>query len=283
MPRILVMTDSTCDLPLAWVRRFDIRMVPTYVQFGMESFADDGVQLKRSEFYQRMAAAPMHPTTSAPPPGQTHAIMAQALKDADRVIGITAPAKLSGIYNTFRLAAEQLGPERITLIDSGTLSMGLGWLVIIAAEMAQSGATPKAIKSAVEKTRSRTNVWAALNTLEYVRRSGRVSWAAATVGDLFQIKPVIRLYDGEVTSVTRVRTSQRAFQALVDLAHRAAPLERLAIMHSNYLDGARRLADTLADIHPDHEIAVVDVTPVLGVHVGPNGLGLGIVSKKTQD
>jgi fatty acid-binding protein DegV len=116
-----------------------------------------------------------------------------------------------------------------------------------------------------------------------VRRSGRVSWATAIVSELLQIRPVIRLYNSEVTSTTRVRTSQRAFQALADLARRNAPLERLAIMHSNYREGAERLAEALSDIHPAHEHVIVDVTPVIGVHVGPNGLGLGIISKKSQD
>ncbi|MBI5957655.1 MAG: DegV family protein [Chloroflexi bacterium] len=277
MPRTLVMTDSTCDLPPEWVRRFDIRIVPTYVQYGLESLADDGVQLTRTDFYRRLATNEALPTTSAPPLGQTHQIMAQALDDADHVVALTAPAKLSGIYNTFRLSAEQLGRERVTLIDSGMLSMGLGWMVITAAEAAQQGAEPVEIKKAVANMGPRVDVWAALDTVEYLRRSGRVGWAAAMMSQLLQIKPVIRLYDSEVTALTRVRTSQRAFDTLVELAHKAAPLERLAVLHTNNLPGARRLAETLADIHPAHEPVMVDVTPVIGVHVGPNGLGLGIV------
>ncbi len=277
MPRILVMTDSTCDIPPAWVKRYDVRIVPTYVQFGIESLADDGVQLTRRDFYERLVSSPVQPTTAAPPPGQTLNVMQQALADADHVIGITAPAKLSGIYNTFRLAAEQTDPQRVTLIDSTTLSMGMGWQVIIAAEMAQAGAGPDTIRQAVLDVQPRADVWAALDSLEYVRRSGRVSWAAALVGNILQVKPIIRLYDSEVTSVTRVRTSHRAFDTLVGLAHHAAPLNRLAVMHTDNLEGANRLVEALADIHPDHERIVIEATPVLGVHVGPNALGLGIV------
>lgn len=283
MSHLLIVTDSTCDLPPEWVQRYDIRVVPTYVQFGLESLADDGVELTRRDFYQRLASSSILPTTAAPSLGQTKAMMELALKDADYVIGITAPAKLSSIYNTFRLAAEQVAPDRITLIDSGMLSMGLGWLVVTAAEMAQTGASLQEIRTAVEKSRRRTYVWAALSTLEYLRRSGRVGWAAAIVGELLQIRPVIRLYNSEVTSATRVRTSQRAFQSLVDLAHRAAPLERLAVLHTNNREGAERLVEALSAIHPAHERIIVDVTPVIGVHVGPNGLGLAIISKNSQD
>ena len=279
MTRILVMTDSTCDLPPEWVRRFDIRVVPTYVHFGQESLADDGVQLTRVDFYRRLAASPILPTTAAPPPGQTLEVMQKALADADHVIALTAPAALSGIYNTFRLAVEQIDPRRVTLIDSTLLSMGMGWQVVIAAEMAQAGATPAEIEAANRALCPRVDVWAALDTLEYVRRSGRVSWAAAMVGTLFQIKPVIRVHDSMVKSVTRVRTTQRAFQILVDLAHEAAPLDRLAIMHTNNPQGAQRLLAALTDVHPDNEIVMVEVTPVIGVHVGPNGLGLAVVRK----
>jgi DegV family protein with EDD domain len=277
--RILVMTDSTCDLPVEWTQRFDIRVVPTYVHFGRESLADDGVELTRSDFYRRLPTSTILPTSSAPPLGQTIEIMAKALADADHVIAFTAPAALSGVYNIFRLAAEQTDPERVTLIDSGMVSMGMGWQVVIAAEMAQAGASPAEINIVNRAIQPRTDVWAALDTMEYLRRSGRINWAAAAVGSLFQIKPLIRLHNSVVSSVTRVRTTHRAFQALVDLAHKAAPLDRLAVMHTDNLEGALRLVDALTDIHPENELVVVEATPVLGVHVGPNGLGLGVVRK----
>ena len=277
MSRLLLMTDSTCDLPSDWVAKFDIRVVPTYVQFGQESLADDGVQLTRQDFYRRMVTASVHPTTSGPPPGQTLTIMQQALNDADHVIALTAPAKLSGIHNTFRLAAEQTDPKRVTLLDSGMLSMGMGWLVVIAAEMAESGATPDEIAAAILALQPHADVWAALDTMQHLRRSGRVSWAASVVGNLLNIKPVIRQHDSAVNSITRVRTRQRMFDTLVDLARQNAPLDRLAVMHTANIDGAQRLVDALADIHPDHEPVIVEATPVLGVHVGPNALGLGVV------
>jgi len=279
MPQIAIVTDSTCDLPSDWVAKYGIRVVPTYVQFGSESLADDGVQLTRAEFYRRLQTADPLPTTAAGPPGLPQEAFTEALKEADHVIGITAASKLSGIFNTFRIAAEETDPSRVTLIDSGMTTMGLGWQVLTAAEMAAAGEDVASIVAYVEAMRARSEVWAALDTMEYLRRSGRVGWAAAMVGSLFQIKPIIRLHDSVVSSVTRARTSQRAFATLVELAHQAAPLERLAVLHTVNPSGAARLLEALSDIRPEHTVATVDVTPVIGVHVGPQALGLSIVRK----
>ena len=281
MTRTLIMTDSTCDLPQEWVERHDIRVVPTYVHFGMESLADDGVQLTRQNFYERLVSAGPHPKTAAPPLGQVIETMRQALRDADHIVAITAPARLSGIYNSFRLAAERTDPKRVTLVDSTTLSMGTGWQIMLAIEMIQTGSNPEDIAKAMQAIQPRIDVWAALDTLEYLRRSGRVGWATAIVGNFFQVKPIIRLYDSVVSSVTRVRTTQRAFDRLVRLVQEASPLERLAIMHTNYPQGAQQLLEALADVAPAYPVPIVEVTPVIGVHVGPNGLGVAIV-RQTQ-
>jgi DegV family protein with EDD domain len=277
MATIVLITDSTCDLPADMVQRYGIRVVPTYVQFGQESLADDGVELTRPGFYRRLVTDPVHPTTSAPSLGQAAQAMTQGLEDAEHVIAITAAASLSSIHNIFLLAAKQTDPDRISVIDSRTLSMGLGWLVQSAAEMIQQGMPPAGIVGAIEAMKLRADMWAALDTMEYLRRSGRVGWAAAMIGQLLQIKPIVRLYDGAVSSAARARTTPRAFATLVYLAHQAAPFERLAILHTNNLDGAHRFAEAVADIQPDETVPIVDVTPVIGVHVGPSGIGLGVI------
>ena len=279
MRPIAIMTDSTCDLPSDWVQRYDIRVVPTYIQFGTESYADDGVQITRADFYRRIVNTPVYPTTSAPPLGQTQAMMARALDDAEHVVAITAPAKLSSIYNTFRLAAASLDPQRVTLIDSTQLSMGLGWQVLTAAEMAEAGANVEAITAAVRAMQPHTHIWAALDSIQSLRRSGRVGWAAAWLGDFFKIKPIIHLHDSEVHSASRVRTTRRAFDTLVNLAREAAPFSHLAFLHTSNLAGAQRLSETLTELYPQRDVVTVEVTPVIGVHVGANGLGLAVVRK----
>lgn len=278
MPRILVMADSTCDIPADWVREHDIRLVPTYVHFGQESLADDGVQLTREAFYRRLNARVALPTTAAPPLGQVIEVLARALRDADQVIAICAPAALSGIFNTFRLAAEQTAPARVTVIDSQMTTMGLGWQVMEAVRMAEQGAIPAEIAARLVALQPRTDVYAALDTFEFLRRSGRVGWATAFIGSFLQVKPLIRLHLSVVSSQGRVRTRERAFSALVDFARQAAPLEQLAILHTANPDGATKLSAALANLHPpERPVPIVEVTPVLGVHVGPNGLGIAII------
>lgn len=279
MQRVLVLTDSTSDIPPAWAQRLGIHVVPVYVHFGLESLRDDGIELSRDTFYQRLTTDPQHPTTSAPSPGEFETALTEMLAGADHVIGITAPARLSGIYNALRIAAERVAPDRVTLVDSQSLSMGLGWQAIIAAEMVQAGHDPAAVKAHLTGMHDRILVWAALDTLDYLRRSGRVSWARAMLGTLFNIKPIVRVQYSAVESASRVRTTRRALEQMIEYAHQAAPVERLAVMHTRNLAGAQRLVAALSDIHPSTEIAIVEATPVLGVHVGPYGLGLAVVKQ----
>lgn len=279
MPRIRVVTDSTCDLPQAWVQQHEIRVVPTYIQFGLESFADDGVEMPRKAFYERMAVDAIHPTTSAPALGQTMAIMQQALDQAEHVLAITAARQLSSLHDTFRLAAQQLDPTRVTLIDSQMVSMGLGWQVLYAAQRSLKQDDPAVIAREVEALQPRLDLWAALDTMEHLRQSGRVGWARAFVGNLFQIKPIIRLHLSEVSAPARARTFHRAFDQLIAYARAAAPLERLAILHTNSPDRAVQLLESLRDLAPDDNTPLIDVTPALGVHVGPDGVGLSVVRK----
>lgn len=278
MPSVGIVTDSSSDIPAAWTAALRIQIVPVYINFGLESLRDDPDEFPREAFYRRLVdPTEHHPTTAAPPPGEIAHVLANTLEWADHVIALTAPARLSGIHNAFRIAIEQLGAHRFTLLDSEMVSMGLGWQAVLAAELAQDRQPLATIVRAIEQARPRIHVWAAMNTLEYLRKSGRVSWAAATVGGLFNIKPIVEMGSSQVTSVGRARTAHRAFDQLVTLAMQAAPLDRLAIMHTNHPDGAYRLVEALHSVHPDTEIAIVEATPALGVHVGPQALGIALV------
>ena len=155
--------------------------------------------------------------------------------------------------------------------------MGMGWQIKTAVELIEAGQPPDLIKTVLIAMQPRIEIWAALANMEHLKRSGRVNWATAALGDLLQIRPIIRLAMAEVTSARRVRTSQRAYAALIELARAAAPLERIAFLHTQNLPGAQQLAADLADLNPDAQPVIVDVTPVIGVHVGPNGLGLAVV------
>jgi DegV family protein with EDD domain len=156
--------------------------------------------------------------------------------------------------------------------------MGMGWQAIAAAEAARADASVQSVVDLVTTMQPRVRVFAALDTFEYLRRSGRVSWAEAIFGTLLRIKPMIELKEGRIIPLDRVRTSRRAMDRLVALTKTMGPLEFLAVMHSNWPEGADELSHRLSGQVLERDMLTVDVTPVIGVHVGPKGLGVAAVS-----
>lgn len=278
--KIRFVTDSTCDIPAELVARWGIGVVPCFVNYGSASYADDGRELNRATFYERLPEIRPHPTTAAPPPALAEQVIGEAAQDADHVVIVTAPAKLSAIHNTMRLAVESLGlQDRATLIDSGTVTIGLGWQVLLGAETAERTSDVQQVVETIHRIRSYVRVYAGLSTMEYLRRSGRVNWAKAGVGALLQIKPVIGVQDGEVPQVALVRTFPRAVDKLVELTRAEAPLHKLALLHANNVPGAQELKERLSDVAPP-DTMILSVTPVIGVHIGPESLGVAFVSDK---
>lgn len=276
---IRIVTDSTADIPDILVHELNICVVPIYVIFGTQSYRD-GIDITREEFYTRLQIANPLPTTSTPNAGDfQNAYRSLIDKGAQHIISIHIAAKLSAILNAARSAAEEMHDAQITFIDSEQVSMGLGWQVIEAARMAQAGQSVEAIVAALKRLREQVRVYAALDTLEYVRRSGRVSWASATIGQLLKIKPMIELRGGEALSLDRVRTRAHSIQRLKQLVREQAPLRDLAVMHTYAADSAQQLADEFREEYPalQDPIYVLEVTTALGTHVGPNGLGVACV------
>lgn len=275
LKKIKFVTDSVCDIPTPLIEQWGIGVVPCYVNYGGQSYADDGVQLNREQYFAQLLSMPDTPTTAAPDPVLAQEVIERTLADADHVFVVTTPLKLSAIYNSMRLALQALGlpDDRYTLIDSGQLSMALGWQVLIGAETAAATGSVEATRDAILRVRQHQMLYAGLQTMEMLRRSGRVSWAVAGVGSLLQIKPIVQVWDGEVSSVARVRTFSRVVDKLVELAEQGAPYERLALLHINNPDGLAELRERLRAILPEHTL-VSDVGPTLGTHIGPGALGV---------
>jgi DegV family protein with EDD domain len=275
---IRFVTDSTCDIPPELVNKWGIGIVPAFVNYGGKSYADDGIELDRVRYYDEMPGMKSQPTTSAPSPALTEQIIKQCFEGADHLVMLTVPATLSGIYNTFRLGASSLPQDRVTLIDSGTTSMGLGFQVLNGAETAgQSGDLP-AVLDAIQRTRQHVKVYAVPETMEYLRRSGRVGWAAAGAAALLQIKAIVLATEGQVHSVARVRTFSKAVDKLVELVQNEAPLDKLVLLHANNLEGITEMTERLGAILPA-ETHIINVTPVIGTHIGPKSLGAVTLSK----
>jgi len=275
---IRIITDSTCDIPREFIERYKIGVVPCFVNYGGNSYADDGVQLIREDFYRQMPNIRPVPKTSAFPPGMVESLLEETFQEAEHVVILCVPAKLSGVYNAFRLGASNFPQDKVTLIDSGQVAMGLGWQVLIAAETAAATGDRQQVLDAIQRVRDNQRLYAALDTLEYLRHSGRVGWASASIGTLLQIKPILDVRDGDVKSHARVRTFKRAFDELVHLAREQTPLDRLAILHTANEQGARELHEALKDIAPE-TVFVVNINPTIGTHIGPGGLGVATVSQ----
>jgi len=276
--KIGLVTDSTSDIPPELAEENAIEIVPAVLNLGTASFLD-GDGISREDFYERLPSLKNSPTTASPSVGSFQEKYDKLLSSGvDRILSIHPPEHLSGIFNAARLAAESFG-NKIQILDSGQVSLGLGFQVLAAAEAVARDAGVGDILSLIESVQKRVRVVALLDTMEYLRRSGRVSWAKAMMGGLLNIRPLIELRFGVVARIGQVRTRAQGVQRLFENIQNWQPLERLAILHTNAESAARQL---LEDIHPNLKIPalVVNVTTVIGTHVGPNGLGIAAVPIK---
>lgn len=275
--KIKFVTDTVADLPSELVERYDIAVVPTFVNYGGQSFADDGKELDREAFYRDLPNLSSHATTAAPPPALAEETLQRHFEGADHLIAIVTPAKLSATYNSFRIGGAGLPADRYTLIDSGQLAMAMGWQLIIGAEVAAQTGNVQATIDAIQRVQRNQVLYCGLATMEYLRRSGRVGWASASIGALLQIKPILQVVDGEVKPAARIRTFSKAVDFLVDMIRQQGTLDKMAIIHSNNLEGALDIKDRVKDILPK-ETLVTNIGPTLGVHIGPGSLGFASVS-----
>ena len=273
--KIGFVTDSTADLPADIAGKHGIEIVPAIVNIGNNSFSD-GIDISREEFYNRLPNLFPSPTTSSPSVGSIQERYEKLLRaGADFVISIHPPNELSGIFNAARLAAEAFG-QRVKVLDSGQVSLGLGYQVIMAAEAATRGAIVDEVTALVEEVRQRVRLAALLNTIEYIHRSGRVSWAAAKIGGILRLQPLIELRFGIVHRLGLARTRMQGIERLLDSLNSWGPLERLAVLHTNAESAARTLLEDVKSkvmVQP----LLVNVTTAIGTHVGPNGLGFAAV------
>jgi DegV family protein with EDD domain len=269
--KIAIVSDSTCDIPAALVERHAIEVVPNLVVIDGKSLRD-GIDITRQEFYNRMPQMTSHPTTATESSGVYQKLYERLLNQgAQAVISIHAASNLSGIFNAAQLAAREFG-ERVRVFDSESLTMGVGFQVLAAARASEGGASLDEIIQIVANVRRRVNVIAMLDTLEYVRRSGRVSWARARLGNLLQIKPFVEVRGGQVYSLGEARTRSKGIERLKERLLGFGRLEQLAILHTNAEGDALQFLKQINHGLPETPL-IVNVTTVIGVHVGPNGLG----------
>lgn len=268
-----MVTDSACDLPDELVAALGLSIVPLTIRFGDEELVDRE-ELSVAEFWQRLTTSPVLPETAAPSAGAFEACF-RDLADggATGIVCINLSSRLSATMQAATVAAKAVADDcPIEVIDSLTCSMGLGTLCITAARRAIEGAELETIVAEVTDRRDRTKLFGTLDTLEFLKRGGRVGNARALLGSMLSIKPVVEVRDGVVEEAGKVRTRSKALQVLVDHV-RAQPVENLAVLHGNAPD-LDELLDLLDPIVPRAEIVTGIVGPVIGTHAGPRVIGV---------
>jgi DegV family protein with EDD domain len=270
---VAVVVDSTADIPEATRTELGIATVPLSINFGSASYRD-GIDMTTDEFYQRLVQDDTHPSTSQPSPGAFAEVYEELAREHDGIISIHLGGKLSGTVRSAEQAKELVPNVPINIIDSGSVSMGFGFLGIEAAQMAREGQSLEEISAQLEAMLPKIRLWAVLDTLKYLERGGRIGRTRAFLGTLLSVKPIIQIKDSEVLPTEQVRTHKKAISRMVELASAEGPYRRLAVLHSTSQGFAEELADRLGTIHPHSEIVVAQLTGVIGVHGGPGVVGV---------
>jgi DegV family protein with EDD domain len=276
---VRIVTDSACDLPEPICDELGIEVVPLTIRFGDREYVDRK-ELSVDAFWRELGASPVLPETSAPSVGAFEETFRRLSDDgASAIVCINLSAKLSATMQSAQVAAKALdGKTPVQIIDSMSASMGIGNLVLHAARRARAGASLEEIVHEVEARRQREHVFAALDTLEYLRKGGRIGGAQAMLGSMLSIKPLISVIDGAVEPAGRVRTRSKALRFLVDQVP-AGKVEMISVLHA----GAPDLDEFLAMLEPavpDAEVTVGSIGPVIGVHTGPRVVGIAWIDRQ---
>ena len=279
--KIGIVTDSTCDLPPDLIEKHQITVVPLYINIGEQSYLDQ-VDITRREFYQNLPDYRPHPTTSTPGIHTfQQAYEKLASEGAEHILSIHIAESLSATVDAARKAAEQTTAVPVTVIDSQQLSLGVGFSVLAAVEAAEQGKTLDEILAVVEDQLTRTHVAAGLETLEYLRRSGRLNGVVTGLGSLLQLKPILTMHCGEAGS-QNVRTTKRSRKTVVNMLKAHQPLEKVALVHANAPENAAVLKEMAEKYLPEGEILSMDITPVIGAHIGPGAAGFAFITANKE-
>jgi DegV family protein with EDD domain len=274
MPGIRVVTDSACDLTDELAAANGIVVVPLTIRFGAEELSDRR-DLSPAEFWRRCQASPTLPETAAPAPGAFAAAFTDAAdRGATGVLCLTISSGVSATYQSALAGAEAIaGRVPVKVIDTRSLTMGQGLMCLAAAEAAARGASLDELGTLVGGLIGRTRILGVVDTLDHLQRGGRIGGAAALVGSLLSIKPVIQVVDGVVEQESKQRTRSRSLDYLAGKVRADAPLDRIAVSNGA-ADDIDAVLSRLAGLEVAHELLVVDLGPVVGTHAGPGTIGV---------
>ncbi len=276
---VRVITDSTCDLPASVVHELGIQVIPLYIHADGQDYLD-GIDITREQFYARLPEFKESPRTAVPSMIKFRTLFdALADEGATEVLAIHISRTLSAVIDVARSAAAETTSVPVTVLDSGQLSLGTGFMVQTAAELARAGRSVKEILIHLEDQLKRTYVSAALDTLKYLRKSGRMNHVVSTIGALLDLKPILKMYKG-VSGIEKVRTQKKAIKRLSEMLREHGPFEKIALLYSGSVQNVNALMDEIRDLLSDVSPWVEVLNPILGAHLGPGVFGFACVSKK---
>jgi DegV family protein with EDD domain len=282
MPAITIVTDTDASLPAGLAARYGIRQVPIMVHFGQESLKT-GEEIDDAALFARVDREGRLPTTSAPAPGQfKEAYQAAFDEGADEILCLTVSGEVSATYNAALVACDDFPKGQIRVVDTRSLTMGQGFMVLAAAEAVEAGASAQEAADIALAMGDRTHLYAALSTVKYLAMSGRVGNLAAGMANLLNVKPVLSLRDGKLDLLERVRTQRQAWQRVIERTAQALDgraIERMAIAHVAVPHDARRFEKEIRATLPcPDEILITELTPGLSVHGGAGMVGVATVA-----
>jgi len=274
---VRVVTDSTADMPSSLAQELGVSIVPLSVIFDSEVYKE-GVDITHDLFYEKLVRAKDLPTTSAPSVGDFLEVYEPLLKETDEIVSIHISSKLSATYNNACQAAQHLADRgaRVEVVDSQSVSFGLTFMAAAAARAAAAGAGIEEVLETVQRVIPRVHIIVLLDTLEYVRRGGRIGRARAFLGTVLRVKPILSLRDGEVHPEERVRTKAHALDRIFQIVT-SYRVKEAAIGYSTNAQEAEEMKRRLESALPGAQLTVTRIGPVLGVHTGPGVLGVGIL------
>jgi DegV family protein with EDD domain len=277
---VKVVTDSAADIPREIAADLDITVIPLRVTVGGHTFRD-GVDISGEQFYRELQAARGVTTTSLPALEDFEQAYLKLTAEGCDVVSVHLSSRLSGTFNAALMASTGDGvpADSVSVVDTRTVCMAQGWVAIVAAEAASAGKNLAEVTAAAENAVGRTALFGALETLEYVVRSGRVGKLPGSVGAMLSIKPILTTRpNGEAAILERVRTRSKAMERVVELTRALGPLERLAVMHAADPEGAEQLRQMLLRYDYPEPVVVAHIGAVLGTHIGPGGVGMCALS-----
>jgi DegV family protein with EDD domain len=271
MGRIHFVTDSTAYFDKIAANEKSLDIVPLKVEFLGET-KDEGFPGEFEEFFEKLKTAENFPKTSQPAVGDFVSVFSEVIEKGDEVIALTISSKLSGTFNSASLAAQLVSPDNISVIDSETTAGSLKFLVEMGIELAKEGKSREEIVDILNAEKKRTGITLTVDTLEYLKKGGRLTATQALIGTILNVKPIIDLIDGKLEPAAKVRGKRKALEAMAERIHKDAT--NIAILHISSVEEAEELKAILQEKYMAAKIKIEELGPVIGAHLGPKAMGI---------